>query len=163
MAVGLWDGKQGLGLHTHLLVVCSTPLQWLAGSLHLCEGDRVTSPQVTRCWVWQSHGCGSRLTPTRRGCACQCSIPRGGERGGQSQFKKQPGPWSPHGAPWPSPPLPASQNGQKSSRESRGWRVARASFLPPGPRGWRVCRAGRRSQLPSARDTTKVGRKRGAP
>lgn len=30
VVVGLWDGKWGLGLHTHLLVVCSASLQRLA-------------------------------------------------------------------------------------------------------------------------------------
>lgn len=69
------------------------------------------------------------------------------------------------GHPWPGPPLSASQNGQRKAGDqggSRGWRVARASFLPPRPRRWRVCRAGNRSRLPSARDTTEVGEERGS-
>lgn len=80
---------------------------------------------VAEPWLW------IQVTPTRRGGAC---LPGEGKRGGQSQFKKHPRALvTPYDAPWPGPPLPASQNGQRSSGESRGWRVARASFFPPGP------------------------------
>lgn len=111
---------------------------------------------VAEPWLW------IQVTPTRRGGACQCPIPLGRIAGWAVTVQEAARALSPYNAPWPGPPLSASQNGQRNGGRSRGWRVARASFLPPRPRSWRVCRAGSRSRLPSARDTTEVREKRGA-